>query len=56
MPNFHKDENGVCVPDLEEEEEDTGRNLFNTAIIGAIVLGVLAIMGGFGATKKGRKR
>ncbi len=56
LPNFHKDENGVCVPDLEDEEEDTGRNLFNTAIIGAIGLGVLASIGGFGATKKRRKR
>ena len=40
LPNFHKDENGVCVPDLEEEE-DTGRNLFQSAIIGVLALGAI---------------
>ncbi len=41
---FHRDENGLCVPD--EPEPDEERNLFNTAIIGAIGIGVLASMMG----------
>ena len=42
---FHRDQNGLCVPD-EDLPIDEERNLFNTAIIGAIGIGVLASMMG----------